>query len=92
MKKLTATTLAILATAAVSTSALADNDTAFEKLQTTKAGVSALSNTLENMGATVDTSVDLNGANTLKQKEAVYLDKYAELQDQFNTLNAQVSE
>lgn len=92
MKTFTKTTLVFLATAAMATSAFASDDSAYEKLQASKAGVKSLANTLENMGANVDTSVDLNGANTLNKKEAVYSAKYSELQDQFNALNAQSAE
>ncbi|MCB5161809.1 hypothetical protein [Marinomonas algarum] len=89
MKTLNKTLLAVLATSTMTTAAFASDDTAFDQLRTTKAGVESLAHSLENMGATVDTSVDLNGAYTVNQKEAVYSEKYAELQAQFDDLRAQ---
>jgi hypothetical protein len=44
------------------------------------------------MGASVDTSVNLNGAYTFDQKEAIYSAKHAELQNQFDVLHAQSAE
>lgn len=92
MKTLNKTLLALLAASTMATAAFAGDDTAYEQLQTTKAGVHSLGQSLENMGASVDTSVDLSGANTLNQKEAIYSAKYAELQTQFNDLRTQSAE
>ena len=90
MKKLTAIAATLITASVLSTSAFASSDdSAREELRSAKAGVAALANTLENLGATVDTSVDLNGASTFSQKEAAYDAKYAELQAQFNELHAQ---
>ncbi|MEO9275183.1 hypothetical protein ABFY09_09980 [Marinomonas sp. 5E14-1] len=90
MKKLTAITATLITASVLSTSAFASTgDSAREELRNAKVGVTALANTLENLGATVDASVDLNGASTLSQKEAIYDAKYSELQTQFNELNAQ---
>jgi len=90
MKKLTAITATLITASVLSTSAFASSDdTAREEFRSAKAGVAALANTLESLGASVDSSVDLNGASTFSQKEAVYDAKYAELQTQFNALNAQ---
>ncbi|BFM48110.1 hypothetical protein [Marinomonas sp. THO17] len=92
MKMLTKATLTLL-TATAMTSAFAASDGNYsDRIQSTKAGIEALSNTLEKMGANVDVSVDLNGAYTPSQKEAVYSAKYAELQDQFDALHNQVAE
>lgn len=93
MKKLTKTTLALL-TASLMTSAAfaASNDSPSEQLQEAKVRVEALSSTLENMGENVDASVDLNGAYTFDQKEAVYNAKYNELQNQFDSLRTQTTE
>ncbi|PYF84702.1 MULTISPECIES: hypothetical protein [Marinomonas] len=88
MKTFTKTSLALLTAAVMTTSAFA-NDTVEERLQSAKGSVEALGTTLENMGADVDTSVDLSGAYTFSQKAAVYNAKHAELQEQFNNLNAQ---
>ena len=88
MKTFTKATLTLLTAAVMTTSAFA-NDTVQERLQSAKGSVEALGTTLENMGADVDTSVDLSGAYTFSQKTAVYNAKHAELQEQFNNLNAQ---
>ena len=88
MKNLTKAAL-ILLTATTMTSAFASSDdTAFDRAQAAKGSVEALTVSLENLGATVDSSVNLNGAYTFEQKAAVYDAKHAELQAQFNTLNA----
>ncbi|MBR7888572.1 hypothetical protein J9B83_06410 [Marinomonas sp. A79] len=93
MKTFNKALLAVIAASTMSTAAFASSDdTAYDRLQTTKAGLHSLGQSLENMGANVDTSVDLSGANTLNQKEAVYSAKYAELQTQFNDLRAQSAE
>ncbi|MEP3348638.1 MAG: hypothetical protein ABJN96_01665 [Marinomonas sp.] len=86
MKKLTAIAATIITASVLSTSAFASSDNAIDDLRTAKASVTALSNTLENLGQTVDSSVDLNGARTFGQKEAAYNAKHAELQAQFNAL------
>jgi len=89
MKKLTAIAATIITASVLSTSAFASSDDSpREELRSAKAGVSALAVTLENLGQTVDTNVDLNGAHTFSQKEAVYSAKHAELQTQFNELRA----
>lgn len=88
MKTFTKATLTLLTAAVMTTSAFA-NDTVQERLQSAKGSVEALGTTLENMGADVDTSVDLSGAYTFSQKTAVFNAKHAELQEQFNNLNAQ---
>jgi hypothetical protein len=90
MKTFTKTTLAFLTAALMTTSAFAE--TGFEKVQSARGGVEALGVTLENMGANVDTSVNLNGAYTFDQKAAVYSEKHAELQSQFDSLHAQSAE
>lgn len=90
MKKLAAITATLVTATLLSTSAFASSDDSpREELRSAKAGVTALASTLENLGQTVDTSVDLNGAHTFSQKEAVYNAKHAELQAQFDALNAQ---
>ncbi|WOD08560.1 hypothetical protein [Marinomonas sp. GJ51-6] len=90
MKKLAAIAATLVTATVLSTSAFASSDDSpREQLRSAKAGVEALAVTLENLGQTVDTSVDLNGAYTFSQKEAVYNAKHAELQAQFNELNAQ---
>ncbi|MEP2617625.1 MAG: hypothetical protein ABJH25_06310 [Marinomonas sp.] len=86
MKKLTAIAATIITASVLSTSAFASSDNAIDDLRTAKASVTALSNTLENLGQTVDSSVDLNGAHTFGQKEAAYNAKHAELQAQFDAL------
>ncbi|MEP3348639.1 MAG: hypothetical protein ABJN96_01670 [Marinomonas sp.] len=89
MKKLAAIAATLVTATVLSTSAFASSDNAIDDLRTAKASVASLSTTLENLGQTVDSSVDLNGARTFAQKEAVYNAKHAELQAQFNELNAQ---
>lgn len=87
MKKLTTIVATLLTASVLSTSAFAaSNDNAYEELRSAKAGVESLASTLENLGQTVDASVDLNGAYTANQKEAIYSAKHAELQSQFNQL------
>ncbi|WP_421852605.1 hypothetical protein [Marinomonas sp.] len=90
MKAFTKTTLALLTAAVMTTSAFAE--TGSEKVQSARGSVEALGVTLENMGANVDTSVNLNGAYTFEQKAAVYSAKHDELQKQFNELRAQTAE
>jgi len=90
MNKFTAIAATIITASALSTSAFASSDDSpLESFQTARAGVAALTVSLENLGATVDSNVDLNGANTFSQKEAAYNVKHAELQAQFETLTAQ---
>ncbi|MFT7372930.1 MAG: hypothetical protein ACI9T9_001624 [Oleiphilaceae bacterium] len=85
MKKLTAIAATIITASVLSTSAFASSDdNAYDELLS----ASALAVTLENLGQTVDTNLDLNGAHTFSQKEAVYSAKHAELQTQFNELRA----
>ncbi|MGO2511451.1 hypothetical protein [Marinomonas polaris] len=90
MKTITKVTLALLTASAMTTAAFAE--TGIEHVQSAKGSVEALGVTLENMGANVDTSVDLNGAYTFEQKAAVYNTKHAELQNQFDALHAQSAE
>ena len=88
MKNLTKAALVLLTATAMTSAFASSDDTAFERAQSAKSSVEALTVSLENLGATVDSSVDLNGANTFNQKAAAYDAKHAELQAQFNTLNA----
>lgn len=90
MNTFTKTSLALLAAAVMATSAFAETGT--ERLQSARGSVEALGVTLENMGADVDTSVNLNGAYTFDQKVALYNEKHAELQAQFNALHVQSAE
>lgn len=90
MNTITKLSLVFLTASVMTTAAFAE--TADERLQSAKGSVEALTVTLENMGADVNTNVDLNGAYTFDQKTAVYNQKHAELQDQFNTLHSQISE
>ncbi|QUX91707.1 hypothetical protein CYL31_09905 [Marinomonas sp. A3A] len=90
MKTFTKTTLALLAASVMTTAAFAETGT--ERVQSARGSVEALGATLENMGAAVDTSVDLNGAYTFDQKAAVYKAKHNELQAQFDSLHAQSAE
>ncbi|MBU1293438.1 MAG: hypothetical protein KJ609_12055 [Gammaproteobacteria bacterium] len=90
MKNLNKTILALLAASVMTTAAFAETGT--ERVQSAKGSVEALGVTLENMGANVDTSVDLNGAYTFDQKAAVYDAKHTELQNQFDALHAQTAE
>ncbi|ETI62094.1 hypothetical protein [Marinomonas profundimaris] len=90
MKNFTKTALTLLTVSVMTTAAFAETGT--ERVQSAKGGVEALGITLENMGATVDTSVNLNGAYTFDQKEAVYSAKHAELQSQFDAFHAQSAE
>ena len=90
MKKLTAIAATLITASALSTSAFAStDDSAVESFQTARAGVQALTVSLENLGATVDKNVDLNGAYTFSQKEAAYNAKHSDLQAQFEALKAQ---
>jgi hypothetical protein len=90
MKTLNKTILALLTASVMTTSAFAETGT--ERVQSAKGSVEALGATLENMGANVDTSVDLNGAYTFDQKAAIYNAKHEELQSQFDSLRAQSAE
>ena len=90
MKTFTKTALTLLTVSVMTTAAFAETGT--ERVQSAKGGVEALGITLENMGAPVDTSVNLNGAYTFDQKEAIYSAKHAELQNQFDALHAQSAE
>lgn len=92
MKTLNKTALTLLAATVMTTSAFADTEGATDRIQSAKGSVEALSVTLENMGADVDTSVDLNGAYTADQKVSIYNAKHAELQAQFDALRAQSAE
>ncbi|WP_392384077.1 hypothetical protein [Marinomonas primoryensis] len=90
MKTFTKTAFTLLTASVMTTAAFAETGT--ERVQSAKGGVEALGITLENMGAPVDTSVNLNGAYTFDQKEAIYSAKHAELQNQFDALHAQSAE
>jgi hypothetical protein len=93
MKKLTAIVATLITASVLSTAAFASSDDSpREELRSAKAGVTALALTLENLGQTVDTNVDLNGAHTFSQKEAVYSTKHAELQAQFDELRLNSAE
>jgi hypothetical protein len=70
MKIFTKTALTLLMASVMTTAAFAETGT--ERVQSAKGGVEALGITLKNMGAPVDTSVNLNGAYTFDQKEAIY--------------------
>ena len=93
MKTLTKSTLAVITAALLSTSAFANSsdDSPIEQVRTAKAGVEALATTLKNEGVAVDTKVNLDGARTYAQKEAVYQAKYSELQAQFDAIHQQNS-
>tara|TARA_R110001632_G_scaffold82802_6_gene183693 strand:+ start:43563 stop:43835 length:273 start_codon:yes stop_codon:yes gene_type:complete len=90
MKTFNKTVLTLLTASLMTTAAFAETGT--ERVQSAKGGVEALGITLENMGAPVDTSVNLNGAYTFDQKEAIYSAKHAELQNQFDALHAKSAE
>ncbi|MGO2356366.1 MAG: hypothetical protein ACTH58_16720 [Marinomonas foliarum] len=92
MNNVNRTILALVTTSALATSAFAATETSSERLQSARGSVEALSVTLENMGADVDSSVNLNGAYTTNQKTSVYKAKHAELQAQFDELHAQSAE
>jgi hypothetical protein len=93
MKTLNKTVLALLAASVMTTSAYAGTgDGADDRIQSARGSVEALTTTLENMGAKVDSSVNLNGAYTADQKVSLYNEKHAELQNQFDTLHAQSAE
>jgi hypothetical protein len=70
----------------------ASGESSTDRIQSAKGSVEALAVTLENMGADVDSSVNLNGVYTADQKVSVYNAKHAELQNQFDTLHAQSAE
>lgn len=87
MKKLTTIVATLITASALSTVAFASSDdNSREKLRSAEASVTALAKTLENLGQTVDTNVNLDGAYTPAQKTAAYKAKHAELQAQFNEL------
>ena len=93
MKTLNKTILALLAASVMTTGAFAGTgDGADDRIQSAKGSVEALTVTLENLGAEVDSSVNLNGAYTADQKVSLYNAKHAELQNQFDTLHAQSAE
>ena len=93
MKTLNKTILALLAASVMTTGAFAGTgDGADDRIQSAKGSVEALTVTLENMGAEVDSSVNLKGAYTADQKVSLYNAKHAELQNQFDTLHAQSAE
>ncbi|MCW4631699.1 MULTISPECIES: hypothetical protein [Marinomonas] len=90
MKTFSKSAITFFTASVMAASAFASEST--DRVQSAKGSVEALGVTLENMGANVDTNVDLNGAYTADQKAAVYKAKHAELQSQFNTLHAQSAE
>ncbi|NVK75567.1 hypothetical protein C0J08_10330 [Marinomonas sp. CT5] len=90
MNTFTKTALALLAASVMTTSAFAE--TASERLQSARGSVEALGVTLENMGADVDTSVNLKGDYTYNQKLGAYKEKHAELQAQFDALHTPSAE
>ncbi|ETI62095.1 hypothetical protein [Marinomonas profundimaris] len=93
MNKFNKTILALLAASVMTTSAFASSDeSSTDRIQSAKGSVEALAVTLENMGANVDTSVNLKGAYTADQKVSRYNAKHAELQTQFDALHAQTAE
>ncbi len=93
MKNFTKTTLALLTASVMATSVFAASDkTPTDRIQSAKGSVEALAVTLENMGANVDTNVDLNSAHSVNQKVSAYQTKHAELQAQFDELRAQSAE
>ncbi|BDX02696.1 MAG: hypothetical protein ACPGRG_14635 [Marinomonas sp.] len=92
MNNLNKAMLAFVTASAMSTSVFAASESASERIQSAKGSVEALSVTLENMGADVDSSVNLKGAYTADQKVSVYNAKHAELQAQFDELHAQSAE
>ncbi|BFM48111.1 hypothetical protein [Marinomonas sp. THO17] len=90
MNTLNKTLLALVTTAVFSSAAMATSDESVsDRLMSARGSVEALATTLENMGANVDASVDLNGAYTPFQKIAVYQEKHDELQAQFDALHAE---
>ncbi|WP_394179424.1 hypothetical protein [Marinomonas posidonica] len=90
MKNLNKTILALVTASVFSTAAMASSDDSVsDRLMSARGSVEALATTLENMGANVDASVDLNGAYTPAQKTAVYVQKHDELQAQFDALHAE---
>ena len=92
MNNLNRAILALVTTSALATSAFAASESSDERLQSARGSVQALSATLENMGADVDSSVNLSGAFTANQKASVYQAKHAELQAQFDELHSQSAE
>ena len=92
MNTFTKSALSVFAAVTISASAFASNDdNTIERMYTAKAGVQALAKTLENLGETVNTHVDLTDARTFTQKEAVYLAKHKELQAQFDQIKSERS-
>lgn len=93
MKTLNKTFLALVTASVMATSAFAASDeSSSDRLQSARGSVEALAVTLENMGADVDASVDLNGAYTADQKVSLYNAKHAQLQAEFDSLHAQAAE
>ncbi|AEF54938.1 hypothetical protein [Marinomonas posidonica] len=90
MNNLNKTILTLVTVSVFSTAAMAASDeSASDRLMSARGSVEALAMTLENMGANVDASVDLNGAYTPAQKTALYLQKHDALQAQFDALQAE---
>lgn len=89
MKKLTALTTAIFATAAMSTSAIAsgDENNLLDDYLDAQAHAKALSAQLETMGLESNPNVEFNSPATLSQKLDAYEDKIDNLQDRFDRVN-----
>jgi hydroxypyruvate isomerase len=93
MKTLNKSILALFTASVMATSAFAaSGESATDRIQSARGSVEALAVTLENMGADVDASVNLNGTYTADQKVSLYNVKHNELQAQFDTLHAQSAE
>jgi hypothetical protein len=93
MKTLNKTILALVTASVMATSAFAaSGESSTDRIQSAKGSVEALAVTLENMGADVDSNVDLNGVYSVDQKVSAYKAKHAELQAQFDELHAQSAE
>ena len=93
MNTFTKSALSVFAAVSISSSAFAysSDDSPRERVYTAKASVQALAKTLENLGETVNTYVDLSDARTLYQKEEAYLAKHKELQNQFDQIKSERS-
>lgn len=89
MKNITKAMIVFLTTSVIATGAFASD--AYTDARTEKARVESLEANLQSMGATVDTSVDMNGATTPLQQKAVWDAKHAQLQQEYNDLVASQS-
>ncbi|NLQ16316.1 hypothetical protein HGG82_01595 [Marinomonas sp. M1K-6] len=92
MNTFSKTAITFFTASVIATSAFAADENAADRLQSARGSVLALSATLENMGAKVDSTVNLKGAYTYNQKTAIYQAKHADLQSQFDALRAQSAE